>query len=260
LSRFWRLVVPFVRINLFLKNKKNIIVHTPGKVASTSVYVTLKKLFHKSHNVFHFHYISPEGISVMSDKHLLSKRKSLPLHLVVSREFAKKIEPKTEQLKMVVLIRKPISRYISATFQNLNMFFDNVSKASEEEVEQLISNGLRNDEHIKELEWWFDVEIKSQFNIDVFNDDHLVHNNDYWYFKNKNIDVYILQMETVSDVFPSFCEKELGEKDVTLINSNVGSNKKYSQMYKKVKDNITIPHEILNRTEESKFVQRFYKK
>ena len=261
LSQFWWLYSPIRkhRMHALLKaNKNNIVIHTPGKVGSTSVYVTLKKILGETHNVFHFHFLSKNAIDIMWKKNLASERTSVPLHLIESKHFTEKFDYLHNQITLIVLVREPINRYISATYQNLNMHFKEKHKADLSDINDLIFNGLREDEHLTELDWWFDQELKTHFNIDVYEDENLISADGYWFFERDNAKVYIIKMEELNDVFTQFCQRELNLNGVQLINSNVGKNKAYSSKYQQTKENLNLPDEIVQTLRASKFYKRFY--
>ena len=91
------------------KKKPPVIILTPGKVGSSSVYRTLKKKFNKNY-IFHIHNLSEQGIKKSIHSHLNSDRKSLPLHLLISKLLYKKLIKFEGELNIITLIREPISR------------------------------------------------------------------------------------------------------------------------------------------------------
>jgi len=262
LSRFWKVYTPFRKVKMYnqLKtNKQNLIIHTPGKVGSTSVYVTLKQVLAYTHNVFHFHFLSKDGITGEINTNLNSNRKSLPLHLIDSQQYARFFNHNyDEDLKVIILLRESVNRYISETYQNLNKFFPKKHNADVKEINDYILSGLQNNEHITIVDNWFDIEVKGNFGIDVYKNDDLVRRDGYWYFKNGNTDLYIINLEDLNGVFTKFCKNELNLPNCELVNSNVGNNKSYSDKYKQTKKNLDISEDIISKTKESKYYKRFY--
>lgn len=105
------------KFNLINFNKTPpVIIISFGKVGSSSVYNTLKKTI--PYPVFHVHQISKEGITNSYIEHLNSDRKSIPLHLIISKILRKKLNKYNGPIYLITIVREPISRTISAFFQN----------------------------------------------------------------------------------------------------------------------------------------------
>jgi len=97
-----------------------VLILTMGKVGSSSVYHSLKEQLNVP--VFHLHKFSAEGIKKSKKLHLQSHRRSIPLHLIISEELHKLISPRMINLKIITLIREPVSHTVSSFFQNTERY------------------------------------------------------------------------------------------------------------------------------------------
>ena len=78
-----------VRVNFYFRKINNplIIILTPGKVGSSSVYKSLKREYK---SVFHLHNFTVKSVERSISYNLNSNRKYAPLHLIVSKYLLKK--------------------------------------------------------------------------------------------------------------------------------------------------------------------------
>ena len=239
--------------------KTPIIILTPGKVGSSSVYYTLKN---KTNNpVFHIHRFSEEGIANSSEEHLKSDRKSLPLHLILSKHLRKKLLGYDSKIYVITIIREPISRAISSFFQNTEFYKNKIETKSlginEVKAKEFLLSNLDKDFSL-EIEEWFGDEIKNNFGIDVFKkkfDD----NKGYEIYQNGKIHHLLLRMEDLDKVFSEAIQEFLyPKKKIELQRANIGDEKHYASSYSNIKRDIQISPERLEQIISSKYFQHFY--
>ena len=246
-----------IKFKLISFNKPPIIILTPGKVGSSSVYFTLKKEL--KHPVFHIHNFSKEGIEKSIRDHIHSNRKSKPLHLIVSKFLRNKLKFYTGKLYIISIIREPISREISSFFQNTDQYKDILENKKLEidvQIAQQILSKKFESNICEELKGWFDLEIKSNFEIDVFANDF---ENNYAITKNKNNHLLLLKMEDLDTIFPSAIKEFLKlESPLKLQKANVSNNKHYAETYKNIKENVKLDQETIGQIVNSTFFQHFY--
>jgi len=240
-------------------NNPPVIILNPGKVGSASVYYTLKRQL--SYNVFHIHYLSEKGIEESKRLHLSSDRKSLPLHLIVSQLLRKKLKSYNGKVNIITIVREPISREISAYFQNTEFFKSTIeNKRLEVDVNKTIEilNKIFDKDICHNLKHWFDQEIKSEFDVDVFSEP-FNENDGYNIYRNNKCNLLLLKMETMNKVFPTAIKEFLNlEKPIPLIESNIGEDKFYADSYKLIKKQFRLEKEIINKIIESNYFQFFY--
>ena len=249
-----------IKIHL-LSFKKNppVIILTPGKVGSSSVYHTLKK--HISNPVFHIHQISEQGIKLSTIEHLNSDRKSLPLHLIISNLLRKRLENYDGHKFIICIVREPISREISAFYQNTEFYKSIVEKnnleidtnASLNILKRIFSGNIT-----QHLENWFQTEIYLEFGIDIFSKPFNPQKG-YQLFHTKNTSLLLLKMETMKNVFTKAI-KELLEihKEFSLENENIAENKHYATSYAEAKKSFRLNKVQMDEIIQSKYFQHFY--
>lgn len=115
-----------------------ILVFQMGKVGSSSVFESLKYLGLKN-PIFHIHYLSPSGIEHVER----SNSGQTPRHILESRYLRNVLEKghPGQKWKIVSLVREPITRNISAFFQNIDQWYPNFYqryKAGTVEIEAII--------------------------------------------------------------------------------------------------------------------------
>lgn len=240
--------------------KPPIIILTPGKVGSTSVYITLKKF--TKHPVFHIHNLSDEGIETSNKLHLNSERKSIPLHLIISKLLKNKLKKYHGKIYIITIVREPISREISSFFQNTEMHKTLIENKNLDinfdKAQELLSSNLEND-ICKSLEDWFELEIKGNFGIDVFKTDFDPEKKYVVTRKNAH-HLLILRMEELNELFPEAVQELLTlQNSISILSSNLGEKKHYAMAYNGIKKNIKLSTSSIERIVNSKYFQHFYK-
>ena len=244
---------------LNFNNKPPVIILTPGKVGSSSIYYTLKKVIHNK--IFHIHYISKSGIKKSQISHMNSDRKSLPLHLIVSDLLSKKLKKYNGVINIITVVREPISREISSYFQNTE-FYRNTVESKDLEVNKVksleILNNIFKDNICSNLENWFNDEILANFGVDVFSQS-FDNEKGYIILNKGQYRILLLKMETMNQVFSNAIKEFLKlKKGVPLKNSNIGFNKHYAQQYKEIKSEFKISKTVLSLIINSKYFNQFY--
>ena len=142
--------------------------------------------------------------------------------------------PNANQIKIITLVREPVSRNLSEIFQNLislrGINFENIISSRLIEGRQFFD--------------WFDHELKEYFGIDIYAYP-FDKEKGYSIIKEGCVEVLVLKLEKVN-----FLEQVIGEfigaPQFKLINDNEGDKKDYKYLYKNIKDTITIPREIFD--------------
>ncbi|OUS01645.1 hypothetical protein A9Q86_07705 [Flavobacteriales bacterium 33_180_T64] len=246
----------FLNINF---DQEPILIITPGKVGSSSIYETIKGKL-KNH-VYHIHQFSEDSINNAISRNLKSDRKSRPLHLIISKLLRKKIEAYKGDIFIITIVREPISRLISSFFQNTEVY------KSQIEDRNLEINSKRSIELIynefdksfcEEVEQWFDSEIKNNFGIDVFSD-KFDYKKKYVIKHHKNNHLLLLRMEDMNEVFPTAIQELLNLKSpLKLSNTNVGEMKHYGEVYYDIKSNLKFSDDVIEKVINSKYFRSFY--
>lgn len=256
-------MIPIVKLYVsilfkFVNHKKKppVIILTPGKVGSSSVYFTLKKTL-QDYSVYHIHFSDINFIESSINSRQKNKR-PVSLHYLISYNLIKKLSKFNGEVKIITLTREPVSRAISSFFQNI---FDN----PELEDKNLRIDELKSVPLIKKnvidslnwLEWWFDTQIHEIFGINVF--DKNLNNEPFHIFTNKNFKLLFMKMENLNNNFEKASKIFFKfENGLTLSNSNVGEKKYYSSDYLKIKKQIKFNKNELQKISSSKYFRLLY--
>jgi hypothetical protein len=264
IARYLSLLVRLVFYIIFktynFKKKPPIIILTPGKVGSSSVYYTLKNNM-KDNHVFHIHQLSDLGINNSINTHLNSDRKSLPLHLIISNLLNKKLKDYNGEVSFVTLIREPTSRAISDIFQNIDLYareFENSNlKINELKLLDKVSQNIT--ESLKYMDNWINLELKTNLDINVY-DEVFSTNIGFKIFNNNNrIKLLLIRMEDLNSSFENATIKYFNKtKGIKLEDYNIGEEKYYSGQYKSLKSKIKFGNAIIDKILSSKYVIHFY--
>lgn len=202
-----------------LDSVPEILVYQMGKVGSTSVYCTLQD----SINAMHTHSLNPNNCVAG-----------------LKADFTGALDIlKSHKIKIITMVREPISQMISNFFENAERFM------LKEKIEDNVVSFLENLSVGGYPFNWFDSELKMFTGIDIYKYD-FNRREGYTIIREGNYEILCLQMEKMSEneqVIGDFC----GIKGFHLKQVNVGSNKVYKDVYRRVKDNLVIPQKIIDR-------------
>ena len=211
---------------LFFKKKEVIVVYTPGKVASSSVYKSLKNNLVNSY-VFHLHFINEKNINDGIELHKRSERNSVPLHFINSIIFKKYFLKKDSNIKFIIIFRDEIKRYISDYYQNIDRKLKSLDNEKNKQIIKNIISDINNGVHLEYPRRWIKSELNETFNLHM---DFNQKQKKYFSVKKNNYDFFFFNLETIDEQFSLFSKSVFG-KDIKLFNSNRGSNKSYNKFY-----------------------------
>lgn len=245
------LFYPYLYYKLIYKKEKVILIYQMGKVGSASVYSTLKKNYY---NCVHVHYLLPSNIdNLISEK---SKTIKFNLFPIVGRFVYNNIILKKKDVYIITIIRNPIERNISAFFQNI-LKFEGVNYKLIE-MEQLKQDFLNNYNHEIPLAW-FDKEFYPTTGINIYDYD-FDKSKGYLIMESNNIKLLIYKLELDDRNKEIILAKFLNSNKsrIKLEKTNLSTNKGYSDIYKKFKNNSIYSDEMITKIKQSKFYKKFY--
>lgn len=168
------------------------------------------------------------------------------------KEEIRKIYKNQEKIKIISLVREPISRDISFFFENIWIdSYCSMGESIEEAFDIWMKECLYkiNNNSSKFPIWymdmnkplfkWFDDEIKDLFNIDVFEYPFDVEKG-YSIIKKDGVELLLIKLEKLnelSEVVGKFLEKDSFE----IYTENDSENKPYVNLYKKFREQLELP-------------------
>lgn len=248
---------------LDFKKKPPLLIYQMSKVGSSSVYDSLRAA-NINYHIFHIHYLMEKRHRLIEEHHKKRSQK-LPAHISISKALTIKVKKQRHEIpwKIITLVRDPVKRYISGCFQRAYLFQhelqDNKGNWSEEKIKHFIEERLYQFDEKTDFDCnWFDEEIKTVFDIDVF-DYPFPKEEGYQIIEKNNVELLIFRLEDLNTTFQEAIKRFFGlDRAIPLVQSNIAEDKEYSEVYKNVSKNITIPEEICRKIYGSKLVRHFY--
>lgn len=227
-----------------------VLVFQVGKVGSSTVYYSLKAAGIACE---HVHRIAPEGIARVADER---RRKGLPVKDErVGLALNDRIRRSDGKVRIVTMVREPVSRNISAFFQNLTDYYGE-RPLEAISVDEAIRRFMEEYPHHVILNW-FDSEFEPVTGISLF--DHPFPAGTQWMIVNEGrFEILVLRVEAPDDVKKEALERFLRLDSLELVRANVGGIKDYARLYEDFRRHISLPAEYLDRMLDSKYARHFY--
>lgn len=238
-----------------------IIVYQYGKVGSTTISKSLQNIGIEHgdlHRFFDGNDITGKLILGDERAEFIKNSNVFRLH---SSEYVKCIKEKIKNKKIITLIRDPIAvdlarvfqwigsgvadRYIADQMRHGKSFLQSVSNLTVEMQDFLFE--------------WFDKELKIVCNIDVL-DYPFDKEKGYTIIKENTVEILLIKTEKLSEM-TEILRAFIHNQELTLINANIGKEKKYAHMYEQTKRKIKLPKEYVEHYYNSNpYMDHFYTK
>lgn len=218
-------------IPLIINSDNPILIYQMGKVGSTSILDSITSRWNGP--VLHSHHLNdPQEKYIYQNQYCKNK----PFYLIS-------------------LTREPISRNISAYFQNLAYFTKGTPGKGPASTNLLIENFLHKYPHDLPLTW-FQNHLERNFDINVF--EHPFPDEGFTTMSRDNLKVLIMRAETDDKAKEKAVSSFLQIPNFKLSRSNVGSNKEYAKIYKNFKATLKLSPAYLDRMYGSRYFKHFY--
>ncbi len=234
-----------------IRNHRTIIlVYSMGKVGSSTIYELLRKTYPCLH-VFHVHFLSKNNLenilpAISSKYHWNIGNGKRILEFIRNH-------PKYP-IKIITLVRDPISRDISGIFQNWEAKINNTDY-TEVDAEELCRYLDTKDQSYTLS--WFDSEFKDYLNFDIYS-----HTFDkqkgYSIYSHGNVDILCLKLERLDEIYEEAIESFLGKNSIVMKKYNLSVQKKTASLYKELTAKYKADNKKLRAVYDSKFVRHFY--
>ena len=242
------------------KYESGVIVFQMGKVGSSSIYESLKRIG-LNLPIYHAHVLRPTQLVAIEKliKANWSPTRN-PLHLWHSLFLQNKLKQKPrKKWKVITLVRDPIARNISAFFQTKHLLSADeqrllLSSTNADELRDLfLEKFYAHDAPIS----WFDDELKSVFGVDVFKQP-FPRETGYCVYEGEMADVLLIRLEDLGRCQTEAIREFLGIDDFQMKKANVGKDKSYSEAYSRMLSSIRLPEAYIEQMYQSKYTQHFY--
>ena len=155
------------------KKYSPILVYQMGKVGYSTIHASLSAIMTNNH-VYSIHYLSSSSIQSV-ERYYLKKSKPVPSHIKNSKQIRQFIDKYLGQIrfKIITLVRDPVARNISSTFQNIELGLPHIKYTKKEQavndIENLLMNSFQTfDEDTDQVCTWFGKEIEDVFHFDIY--------------------------------------------------------------------------------------------
>lgn len=248
------------------RNRQTVIVYQMGKVGSKTVVQSLRAL--RNMTVYHVHSLTQDGTDKAENlyKNNFDQLRRIDNHVLWSQYLRKQLDEGLkgqEKWKVVTLVRDPIAKNISSFFQNLGSFIDYEYKNKiesmkmEDIVDELIQLFLDKFGNHEQPLTWFDRELKTVLDIDVFSSE-FPKSKGYKTYESEHADLLLLRIEDLNECASNAFKNFLDIDEFTLTKSNVGDNKAYRDIYRRFLKSIVLPDSYIDKMYTSKYMRHFY--
>ena len=252
-----------------------ILIYQMGKVGSKSVERSLRAL-ELDMPIYHPHFLTKDRIveaEIKRKKYFRTEKYSSLKRPWLYQFLRKKIKGGLDgkKWKIITLTREPIARNLSTFFENLDIWVLTANKKwaiksdyyeicptilDLDNIKKLENLFFKHINHNSPLEF-FDRELKSILGIDVYAS-KFPKSKGYKIYKNEKFDVLLIKLENLNECAEQAFKEFLNIEKISLLNSNISSEKVYSLLYQKLKDNIKLPESYLAKMYCSKYMRHFY--
>lgn len=248
------------------------VIYQPGKVASRSLNDSLKnsgytEVIHAHRlNLKHFHlYLDVckeeskpiKNEDIKNDNYLkkLQKRSKINSlkYLFFLYNFKRKFLNNNYPFNIITCVREPISRNISAFFQNYKIIDKDFLNKDVKELERIFFSRFN---HINILYWW-EYEFKKVFNFDLLEEANFNPEKGYSIIKKGNMNFLVLKVEYIDSIF-SEAMSHIGIEASMSRKFNVSSSKIYKNLYNNFKGSVCFGEEYIDYLLNSRYARTFY--
>jgi len=223
-------------MNRLLKAARPLLIYQLGKVGSSSLEQSLDRAW--------------PGFTVHA--HSMIPHDGETLELTGMREFVVK---KQKPLLVVSLVREPISRNVSAFFENFDRELDKVGDRQNLSIDRMIEIFLAKYPHDMPLTW-FDDHMKPDCGIDVYQ--HPFPSTGVQVIEQGHVRLLLLRMELDDPIKESAIKDFLGLKEFQIKRFNDAGQKAYVETYRLFREKFIPPDSYIEKMYESRYFKHFY--
>ncbi len=247
-----------------------LLVHTMGKVGSTTVAASLRQQgIRRTMVMYQPHFLSDEGRAFAEKlaiqgvggwERLVKKERAGFLRSRLLGDELARMRAEGERVKVITMVRDPVATNVSGLFHN-HVWWPAALKAEcaagspgcLDSLGQYFLNSYPHDVP----ETWFDMELRALYGVDVYAQPFDPQRG-YAVYHSKTADVLLLKLETLNQVGAAAVRDFLGLATFELIPSNTAEDKSYADLYKAFRRQVHLPAAYLDRVYGSRLARHFY--
>lgn len=242
-----------------------IVIFQSGKVGSSSVQASLLKKYEElgiSVPVYHAHIL--ENIDARIEYVRLNRKSPTATvnMLMNSRALRQKIDANPNQVWNIInLVRDPVAIKVSALFQTLYEYIPDWKERinnGQLTLDDLEYNLLNKKEFgTGGFEAWYDSQIRPVWGIDIFAHPFSCEAG-YQVYHEGRANLVVIRLEDLNRVAVRAFEDLLGIQGVKIINTNLGEQKRYAEIYEQFKQR-PLPAQYVDAVYSTRFARHFYR-
>lgn len=250
-----------------------IFVYAMPKSGTSTIWMTLRNVTPRK--IYKLHKLSDGGLKLSREKRALRSRQSLIDIDSLSFLVRDKIDSTADVCwEVITSTRDPISQAISELFQGIDVqhpeLLTGQGDVDSDKAIQFLQDKLSSFDEFQNPErtWysmvWFDWELKSLFDIDVYSQPYN-HDQGYMIIENHKAKVLLTRLEDLNRSLQSALSDFLGIHDsIEIQKANLGSKKEYREdqafydAYRHVKSHLKVPRDVCEKIYSTKYTCHFY--
>ncbi len=231
-----------------------VLVYQMGKVASMTIVKSLKQI--PGQMVFHVHNLNPENIDGAREIYI-EKGYTVPEVLFTNYlNIYHSLIRSTRKLKIISMVREPISRNVSGFFHNLDTILKKEC-AYLTEINRLKDAFLKNYTHTGPITW-FEDEFNPVLGIDIYRHPFNVEKK-YSRISTPRFDILVFRCDLADSVKERVIGELLGNPDFELLpGQNLAGGKEYSAVYHEFLRSVRFPGNFLDMMLNNKYTRHFF--
>lgn len=239
--------------------KYPVVVYQNGKVASSTIKSSLWHAGIKNAHIHRFFFLNDMvGKLILGEEEIEFIKSS---NIFRFKEYVKYIKDGMKHKKIITMVRDPIAVNLSTVFQwigrgNADKYFSDQLRKGATFSEAVVELMLRIKNRLFD---WFNEELKEMYGIDVF-DYPFDREKGYVIISENTVEILLLKTEKLSQmagVIGNFIDNDQFE----LFNENVGNEKEYSHIYKRMKEKLELPKDYIEYYYKNNlYMDHFYTK
>lgn len=242
-------------------NNPPVIIYQMGKVGSITISTSLKESS-LVNPVLNMHFLSAE-LSRITKYIKKTGVYPFPHHIYIGKATQRELEKHPNfPIKIITLVRDPIAFVVSGLFQNPYFVKENIKtmdgRMDSTKIIDYLGRKLREPDTFDYIYTWFDKELKTVFDIDVFEKPFPVETG-IGHYQKDNIQVLLIRLEDLSDIGTKAIAEFL-DMDAQLIlkKANVRAELNESDAYLEVLNNLSVDPDLCREIYSSRYVRHFY--
>ena len=156
------------------------------------------------------------------------------------------------RVEVITAVRDVLGVALSCIFQNHRLFVPDPKDLTVAKCRELLMRPAL----CAQFQEWFDTELRPVIGLNVFNTEFPVNKGSCEY-QNGFARVLLYRFEELPRLAPVLT-KFLGREVPPLVNRNLGVTKDYGEVYRQVKDAISLPQEFTERIINCTLMKQFY--